>query len=793
MIVSEHWLRDWISTDLNAQQIAERLTHAGLEVDGVAHLPGEIEHLVVGQVQSLRRHPDADRLNVTQVDVGDSVLEIVCGAPNVREGMLVAVALVGAQLPNGLKIKLAKVRGVESNGMLCSAAELGLAEESSGLLELDEDATLGQRIDDYLNLSDALIDIDLTPNRGDCLSIRGIARELRVLANGNYHPVDVAAQTVSSEATMDIENLAPERCPEYLARVIKGIDPSATTPLWMRERLRRSGLRPISPVVDIGNYVMLELGQPLHAFDLAKINDKIVVRCAQDGETIDLLDGSSATLDSSTLVIADALAPLAIAGVMGGAASAIGDASCDIVFESAHFTRKSAAGAARRYGLHTDSAHRFERGVDPQLPREALERATELVLAICGGEAGAICTASASAPTSNAMVELRFERLTQLLGMRLDRAEVAQVLNRVSEQVVETDAGWRVTAPSYRFDIEYEADLVEEIARVIGYDSIPTSIPKIAPRSKVASEASVSPRKIRQTLVARDFFESISYSFVDPQELEPFGAEQPVRVSNPLAENMSVMRTSLLPGLIRTAQFNLNRQAERVRIFEVGATYHRAPDGFTEVPRIAGLVTGPRYPVQWGLDHTQSVDFFDLKADLEALFDLTGSRHLFSLRKAVFDGLHPGQSAEVIKLDEQAVVGRIARLHPLLEKRWDLDTDAGTFVFELDLNAAFRARLPRFQGMSKFPESKRDLSVLVDQSVIVADLMAAVQAELGPRLVDLVLFDVYQGQGIPAGLMSLSLKLTLREQARTLTDEESQACVANALDVLERKFGASLR
>ena len=791
MIVSEHWLRDWISTDLSATQIAERLTHAGLEVDGVANLPGKVENLVIGQVKSVAKHPDADRLNLTQVDVGDQVLEIVCGAANVREGMLVAVAMIGAKLPNGLKIKKAKVRGVESMGMLCSASELGLEDDSSGILDLDEDATLGGRVDEYLGLDDALIDIDLTPNRGDCLSVRGIARELRVLVDGDYHPLEVGEQLSTLSDTIEIEIAESSRCPKYLARVVKGVDVGASTPLWMRERLRRSGLRPISPVVDITNYVMLEMGQPMHAFDLGKLNDKIVVRRAKAGETINLLDGSEATLDDDTLVIADAKAPVAIAGVMGGQDSAIDDSSTNIVFESAHFTRKSAAGTARKYGLHTDSSHRFERGVDPQLPREAIERATELLVEICGGEAGPVCDSSTHDKIANKVVEVRFERLKQLLGMPLEKAEVTGILKRVSEQVEEIESGWRVTAPSYRFDVEYEADLVEEVARVKGYDNIPTTIPKIAPRSKVASESSVSLRKLRQSLVARDFFESISYSFVDPSDLMPFGDEEPVKVSNPLADNLSVMRTSLLPGLIKTAQFNLNRQHDRIRIFELGATYHKADDGFTEVQRIAGLVTGPLQPVQWGLDNARSVDFFDLKGDFEALLDLTGSRQGFAFQRAEFDGLHPGQSANVIGIDNGSVIGRIARLHPAVEKQYDLS--AGTFVFELDVKSAFSARLPEFKGISKFPESKRDLSVVVDKTVVVAELMTAVRKAVGKQLVDLTLFDVYQGQGVGEGKQSLSIKLTLRERERTLTDEESQQCVAKALNVLETRFGAALR
>ncbi|MEO0367550.1 MAG: phenylalanine--tRNA ligase subunit beta [Pseudomonadota bacterium] len=792
MIVSEHWLRDWISLDLSAQEIADRLTHAGLEVDGVTALAGKIDNLVVGKVLEVNKHPDADRLNITRVDIGDSQYEIVCGAANVRVDLMVAVALVGAKLPNGLKIKQAKVRGVESNGMLCSASELGLEEQSDGLIELGSDAKLGQRVDEYLRLDDHLIDIDLTPNRGDCLSVQGIARELRVLADGQYHPLEISATADEIDESLPVEVQAEARCPRYLGRVIKGVDVSAQTPIWMQERLRRSGLRPISPIVDITNYVLMELGQPMHAFDLHKLNGGIVVREAKAGETISLLDGTEATLDAQTLVIADHKSPVAIAGVMGGADSAIDSNSTDIVFEAAHFTRSSAAGAARRYGLHTDSSHRYERGVDPELPTVAMNRATELVLEICGGKAGPIVDrSSASQIKETEAVAIRFERLQKLLGMQLDRNEIADILARVSEKVSNNDSGWVVQAPSYRFDIEFEADLIEEIARVKGYDSIPLAMPRIAPQSTAASEASVALRRIRQTLTTRDFYEVISYSFIDPAEQAHFDKESPVKVTNPLAENMSVMRTSLLPGLIKATLFNQNRQKDRIRLFEMGASYHLADDGYREDIKLSGLVTGSVNPVQWGAGRPRKVDFFDLKSDLQAILSLTGFQQDFIFNRLDDDSFHPGQSASIEHPQTGAKLGKIGRLHPRLEKALDLSQPV--FVFELDVASTFAAVIPEFRGISKFPESSRDLSIIVNESVSVADVFASVRKVVAGKLARLDLFDVYQGDGVDKGSKSISFSLAMRDADKTLTDEETQMLIDAVLSQLENDFGARLR
>ncbi|MEM7359551.1 MAG: phenylalanine--tRNA ligase subunit beta [Pseudomonadota bacterium] len=808
MIISEQWLRDWVRVDLDANGISECLTNAGLEVDGIESMAGSIDNLVVGKVLEVSKHPDADRLSLTKVDIGDEQLEIVCGAANVRADLLVAVATVGAKLPNGLKIKKAKVRGAESNGMLCSAAELGLEESSDGILELDADAEIGQRVDEYLQLNDNLIDIDLTPNRGDCLSVQGVARELKVLADAGYHPLDIEAVDASVDEQIDIELEDSVACPRYLGRLVKGIDVDATTPLWMQERLRRSGVRPISPVVDITNYVMLELGQPMHAFDRAKLHEKIIIRQSVPGETIKLLDDSEATLDDDTLVIADAKGAIAIAGVMGGAESAIDDNTVDIVLEAAHFTRRSAAGRARRYGLHTESSHRFERGVDPYLPAQAMQRATELLLEICGGEAGPVNEQATSSEIETSAVNLRFERLQQLLGMPLEHKEVGDILGRIADSVSANDDGWSVSAPSYRFDIECEADLVEEVARVKGYDNIPTALPRIAPRSIAASESSVNIRQVRQTLVARDYNEAITYSFIDPAQHELFSNESAVILENPLAENMSSMRTSLLPGLLEALSFNAKRQHDRIRLFEIGATYHLSGDhSYAEIQRLAAVVMGPCQSSQWGIEKPKDVDFFDIKGDLEAVLGLTGIKEPFIFNEFEHIAMHPGQVSGISKkisaqtdLQENSKgsqdagfvdLGFIGRLHPKLQKQHGLP--ANVYAFEIDIEKALLAELPAFQGVSKFPSIKRDISVVVDHKLAVSSLLVAVARKLGKVLVKTLVFDVYQGDGVAEGMKSVSLSLTLQYPDKTMTDEDAEDLTQKALAVLEQEFGAKLR
>lgn len=794
MIISEKWLRELVATPLNAQQIADALTLAGLEVDAVENLGEGLDHVVVGEVLEVEPHPDADRLRVTQVYVGGDTLTIVCGAPNVKKGQRVAVAKIGAELPNGLKIKAAKIRGQASAGMICSAAELGMEEQSDGILELPSNAPVGKDITEYLELDDVLIDIDLTPNRGDCLSVQGIARELRVLVDAEYTPVKIIEKAVNSRATIKVDVQETDLCPSYLGRVVSGVDATSPTPVWMRERLRRSGVRPISALVDITNYVMLELGQPMHAFDLAKLDKGIVVRKAEKGEKIALLNDTEATLDDETLVIADHSGPVAIAGVMGGAESAISLETTDVVLEAAHFTRSCAAGKARRYGLHTDSSHRFERGVDPQLPVKAMERATELVVKICGGSVGAVNNKTSKRHMrANPAVKVRFDRLNHVLGMPLKKREVAAILRRIADSVEETGADWQVVAPSYRFDIERECDLIEEIARVKGYDSLEDRIPRLVPSGEMPNEATVNVRTIRQTLVSLGYHEAISYSFVAPELLEAFAQteeNETLDLANPLAENLSVMRTSLWPGLVTACQFNLNRQQDRIRLFEIGAVFHRSSNGeIRETACIGGIACGSLYPQQWNSHTDQKIDFYDVKSDLNALFTLTGSETDFIFNSLEHKALHPGQVSAIYRGGEQ--VGWLGKLHPQLAKNHDLPQDL--FLFELELEKLLAGRVPAYQGVSKYPAVSRDLALITQEQVVVNDMLNTIKTLGLDALTDIKLFDVYSGLGVADGSKSVAIKLTFQHQDRTLTDADIDQQVHQVLGALKQSFGAELR
>ena len=795
MIISEQWLREWIDTELDAQQVADCLTNAGLEVDAVSALSEPIDNLVIGKVLEVSKHPDADRLNLTKVDIGSEVLEIVCGAANVRQDLMVATATVGAKLPNGLKIKKAKVRGIESNGMLCSAAELGLEESSDGLLELASDAQIGQSVTDYLRLDDTLIDIDLTPNRGDCLSVQGVAREMKVLAAAGFNPVAIDEIKSSSSANISVEIKNTASCPRYLARVIENVDVSVVTPIWMQEKLRRCDIRPISPIVDITNYVMLELGQPMHAFDKDKIDTSIVVRDSKKGEKLALLDGQEITLDDDSLVIADNSAAIALAGVMGGNDSSINDNTQNIVLEAAHFSRAGIAGRARRYGLHTDSSHRFERGVDPELPEIAMQRASQLVLQICGGQAGEIIKAEDTENVSpNKQVQLRHQRLLSVLGIELEENEVTSILQRISDQVEKTEQGWLVTAPSYRFDVERECDLIEEVARVKGYDCVPTRMPQITPKSKITSEALLSLRSIRQLMVARDYQEAISYSFIDAESQALLSENKNIiQLTNPLADNMSEMRTSIWPGLLNAAKYNINRQQDRVRLFEIGAVYFRAENSendekFVEQQVIAGVVTGLQCAEQWA-EQKRAVDFYDIKSDVEALLSLTKHQEAFIFNNLEHKALHPGQVAQINYNDQN--VGYMGKLHPVVAKKIGLDSD--TFVFELSLNELLQTDIPDFKGVSRFPAVKRDLAIIINTDVPANDVLQKVRLLHGSVLKEVVLFDVYSGKGVEEGKKSLALRVTLQSIDKTLTDDEVEQLIDNTLSALQNEFGAELR
>jgi phenylalanyl-tRNA synthetase beta chain len=793
MKFSEQWLRTWVNPDISTEEMCEQLTMAGLEVDGVEPAASAFSDVVVARVESVEKHPDADKLNVCQVSDGKDVLQIVCGAANVRAGLRVPMAKIGALLPipgkDPLKIKAAKLRGVASSGMLCSEKELGLAESAEGLMELPNDAPLGTTLRDYLELDDSIIEIDLTPNRGDCLGISGIARELGALTQCEVVEQKHRAIKPSTKDTFGVEISAEMACPHYAGRVIKNIDVAARTPMWMIERLRRSGIRSLGAVVDITNYVMLELGQPMHAFDLATLDGKITVRYAQRAEKITLLDGKTLELDDETLVIADDARALALAGVMGGENSGVSDTTRNVFLESAFFVPEVIAGKARTYGLHTDSSHRFERGVDPELQVYAIERATELVLSICGGEAGPVVEHStASYATDRLPIHLRQQRIGRVLGISLEDQDVSGILERLGMQVKTCSDGWQVKPPSFRFDISIEADLLEELVRVHGYNNIPRTRPAYHSRMLAVTERIQGMPAVRKTLVDRGYFEAITYSFVDPESQRVLDPEAvPAVLTNPISSDMSVMRTTLWTGLLQAVRHNLNRQQSRVRLFESGLCFHPQSQGLPEqTARIAGVICGELQLQQWA-EASRVVDFYDIKADVEAL--LAGHAGEIDFKPAVHPALHPGQSAQ-ISVDGK-VIGWAGALHPSVQK--SLDIDPAVFVFELELEAVMRADLPAFQPLSRYPEVRRDLALVVEQQVAVGDLVAALRGAASGLLRDVQVFDIYSGKGVEQGRKSVAFGLILQDFSRTLTDHEVEAEIDNLVATLKQNFAATLR
>ncbi|HHH36137.1 MAG TPA: phenylalanine--tRNA ligase subunit beta [Gammaproteobacteria bacterium] len=791
MKFSELWLREWVDPPLDTAGLCERLTMAGLEVEAVTPVAPEFSGVVVGRVLEVAPHPRADRLRLCRVDVGTGEpLPIVCGAANVRVDMRAPVACVGARLPDGTRIRPARLRGEESRGMLCSAAELGLAENAGGLLELPGDAEPGRDIRDYLQLDDCSIELSLTPNRSDCLGIAGVAREVGVITRCEVQAVDTAAVAPSCDARLPVDVSAPAACPRYLGRVLRGVDTAAGTPLWMRERLRRSGLRSIDPVVDVTNYVMLELGQPMHAFDLARIRGGIEVRLARPGEQLVLLDGQRIELEEDVLVIADQERPLALAGIMGGVDSGVSADTRDIFLESAFFSPDAIAGRARRYGLHTDSSHRFERGVDPRLAARAMERATALLREIVGGEPGPVMEAchEESLPR-RAAIRLRGDRIRRLLGMTVPEEEVGDILRRLDCRVSGGDGEWQVTPPSARFDLAIEADLVEEVARVRGYDSLPTRRPLGALAIEARPVVQARRHRAALCLVDRGYREAVTYSFVSAELQGLFDPDTPpIVLANPISRDTAVMRTSLWPGLVQTIIHNLNRQQKRVRIFELGCKYFKQQDEIHEEFVIAGAATGKAWPEQWGLP-ARELDFYDVKGDIEALLQATGAGTIrFSACK--HPALHPGQSAAL--LDEEGNRrGWLGLLHPRLAR--ELALEQKVLVFELSSNIIAGGGIPGFRELSRFPAIRRDLAVVVPETVEAQAVTDCVREAAGTRLQDLRLFDIYRGKGIESGKKSIALGLILQDPERTLTDEEADALVAGVLRLLGERLGASLR
>lgn len=802
MKLSENWLREWINSPANIHQWAEKLTCLGLEVESITPLGGNLDHLCVGLVQSVTRHPNADRLNVCQVNVGngDAPLTIVCGGANVRVNLKVAVANIGAILPGNIHIKRSTIRGVESHGMLCSTSELGLSETSNGIMELPDDAPVGMALGEYLGLPDNILDVNISPNRGDCFSVAGLVRELSAAGQWPAISTPIKDVPVTCQDTLPVKLLAPADCPRYTGRIIRGIRRDAVTPLWMQERLRRSGIRSIHPVVDVMNYVMLELGQPLHAFDLATIDREIQVRHSKPGEKVTLLDGQTLTLQHPALVIADAEKILAMAGIMGGADSGVSATTCDIFIESAHFPPHAVRLTLRRLLLASDGAHRFERGVDPELPLSAMQRASELVLTLCGGQAGPVIELTESEYLSKpAQITLRAARIKRLLGITLTTAEIENLLHRLNFHVTATHDGWKVTAPSYRFDIAIEADLIEELARLHGYDNIPTHAMQGALTMQPAPEKQLTLSRIRHFFADHGYQEAINYSFVDPKLMALLNPSVPaLPLSNPISADMSVMRTSLWPGLLQAALFNYNRQQTRVRLFEIGVCFYPAVSGdinfsqlkhdeLQQLPRLAGIVMGNLSPEQWAAS-PRHVDFFDLKGELENVLALTKDPN-FNFVPATHPALHPGRSAQIFRAGKP--LGYIGELHPELQQTLALPLPV--YLFELALEELLPATLPAYIAPSKYPSMRRDLAFVIQDHIPFAKIAQNVQSYAGEALQNVQLFDIYQGQGIAAGQKSIAMGLTFQLTSRTLIDEEVDTAVQRVIDGLARDFQAVLR
>lgn len=808
MKFSENWLRELVDVQADRAELAHALTMAGLEVEELTPLGDDLAGVVVAEIIAAEKHPEADRLQVCKVDAGlGEPLQIVCGAPNARVGIKVPLAMVGAKLPGDISIKAAKLRGVESSGMLCSAKELGIDADASGLLELPLDAPVGQPLADYLGLPDASFELKLTPNRPDCLGLVGLAHDVAALFGSAVKVPAQLSVPVTSEARRGIRLEAGKDAPRYLGRIIEGIDPAARTPLWLAERLRRAGLRPISAVVDVTNYVMLELGQPMHAFDNDTLEGDIVVRHARAGETLKILDGSEAKLDPGFVVIADEAKGLAVAGVMGGHDSRVTDATGNIFLESAHFAPAAIMGRARKLGLHTDASHRFERGVDPELPRRALERASELLLAIAGGKAGPVLVAEnlADLPTP-AAVTLRRARLQRVLGVGVADAEVARIFTALGMQVVAVAEGWQVTAPSSRFDIEREEDLIEEVARIFGYDNIPTATPAGALTLAVEPEARINELALREQLAARGYHEAVNLSFVAAELLASWGfRENLVPLANPLSADLAVMRPSLLPGLIEALRHNRARQQERVRLFEVARVFEsceslrkepaipgRTPeqgDPPLETPSLAIVACGSARAEQWG-EPSRVLDFHDLKGDLDALIAWGGEPQRWSVHADGLPGwLHPGRGARVARDGE--TVGYLGALHPQLAKTLDLGADV--HVLELALEPVLQRRVPQARAVPRFPLVRRDIAIDVPETAAWSQIGQVVRSTLGERLKELRLFDRYSGKGVEAGRKSLAMGLILQDASRTLTDDDADRCVREAIAALEQTCKAKLR
>ncbi len=791
MKIAESWLRDWVDPKFDTEELGHQLTMLGHEVDAIAIEGDGIDDVKIAEVLEVKRHPDADRLSVCRVSDGNGdAIDVVCGAPNVRAGMKTPLAKPGTTLPNGVKLRKSKIRGVVSNGMLCSTAELGLGEDADGIMDLPADAPTGTALVEYLGLPDAVIDLDLTPNRGDCFSILGIARDLAGLTGDPLKAPDLEPPVATIEDVHPVELVLPEGCPRFAGRVVRGIDMSAHSPLWMVERLRRAGLRAIHPVVDVTNYVMLELGQPLHAYDLNKLDGPIRPRLAKKGEKVVLLDEKEVEVNDDTLVISDDSGVIGLAGIMGGLSTAVTDDTVDVFFEGAFWPPAFMAGRARAYGMHTDASLRFERGVDPEGQGRAVDRAVQLLVDIAGGDAGLLDVQSATAHLpARESIRLRRDRITHLLGMQIADDVVERILTGLEIGISPAEDGWDAVAPSHRFDLSLEVDLIEEIARIHGYDEIPEATEVVGTPLEVVTESTIDLDRVAATLVARDYQEAVTYSFVDASANEKLTGVQPELIlANPISSEMSAMRTSLWPGLVEATARNASRQQDRVRLFEVGVSFHGSLGDHNEVVRIAGISYGDAVPEQWSA-RSRTVDFFDIKGDVEALLQLAVDEGTVRFEPLQHGALQPGQSATILRDGEG--IGILGKLHPQVAKAFNLKRDV--FVFELDAAAALRSAAPVAKEISRFPAIRRDIAVIVDDKVSADELVRAA-SNAAPDLIQSVrIFDVYKGSGIEAGRKSIALGLILQETSRTLTDDDADVAMAAAVRKLQGDFGAELR
>lgn len=802
MKISESWLREWVNPAVTTDELVAQLTMAGLEVDAIESVAGDFTGVIVGEIVGCEQHPDADKLRVTQVTgLPDGPTQVVCGAANARVGIKIPFATIGAELPSASEttedkwhIKKAKLRGVESFGMLCGQTELKAGDDDTGLWELAADAPVGADIREYLNLNDKLIEVDLTPNRSDCLSVKGIAREVGVLFRAPVQSPAINPIAATIADTFPVKLSADAACSRYVGRVIRNIDITKPSPAWLQDKLTRAGLRSIDAVVDVTNYMLVELGQPMHAFDLAKLSGGIDVRLAKQDELLTLLDGQEVKLNADTMVIADQQGALAIAGVFGGKPSSVTTETRDLFLESAFFNPLAVAGRARSYGLHTDSSHRFERGVDYNLQVEAIERATALLLEIVGGEVGPLVHVTNEHLPQERQVTLRKARIVSGLSLEMADDEVVDILTRLGLALVsQTVDGWTFNVPSYRFDISIEADLLEELARVYGYNRLPTRALAAPIQIDERPEAVLGISAVRRQLVARGYQEAITFSFIEPKLSALFDpAREPVVLRNPISADLAAMRTSLLPGLVTVLRNNLNRQQERVRLFETGLRFVPSEAdgvaGLQQEAMLAGLIYGNRLPEAWS-NIAEAVDFFDIKGDLESVLAVTGNAKDFSFQAGEHSALHPGQTAAIYLNGE--LQGYVGALHPNLQQQ--LDIPKNVFLFELKLSAVTQARIPAFSSLSRFPEVRRDLAILIDRQVAAKALMDTVAAAAGEHVTDLKVFDVYMGKGIDPHRKSVALGLTFQHPSRTLNEDEVNASIDAVIKSLEANFAATLR